>query len=230
MPTIFLVLYPFFVRNVSIQDLAQLSGIALQDCVGGLDQLHQFRLVRARGSKVGIGHELIRQTVYQGLSSSRKAWLHESVARHLLSSSDQAAPDELAIHFHMAGVEEEAREFARKAADHAEESGAVAEAIHFLQIAREHAKDPEEIAELIGRMGHLHYLHQNLEEAAPLLEIASQRFRRQEQHAKALSPELERVDALGRSDLLPLRECLEELDRIKLEAKELRSGDVHAGP
>jgi len=70
-------------------------------------------------------------------------------------------------------------------------------------------------------MGHLHYLHQNLEEATPLLEIASQRFRRQGYNSKALAPELERVDALGQTGRLPLRECLEELDRIKQEAEGL---------
>ena len=208
-------------RALKIEDLASLVGITTQDCIASLDQLHQFRLVEGRGVSIVICHELIRQTVYQELSASRRAWLHERVARYLQESVDPPPADDLAVHFHMAGSDDEAREYSRKAAGHAEESGAVAEALQFLQIAREHSEDPEEVAELIGRMGHLHYLHQNLEEAAPLLEVAAQRFRRQGKNSKALAPELERVDALGQSGRLPLRDCLDELVRIKQEAKEL---------
>jgi tetratricopeptide (TPR) repeat protein len=208
-------------RPISFQDLAGLVEIPIHDCVSALDQLHEFRLVSGSGNEVSNSHELIRQTVYQGLSDSMKAWLHERVAKHLVDLLEPPPPDELAIHFHAAGLGEEARGYSKAAADHAEESGAVPEALRFLQIAREHSTDPDEVAELIARMGHLHYLHQNLEEAAPLLEIAAQRFRRQAHAAKALVSELERVDALGQSGLLPLRECLEELERIKIEAKEL---------
>jgi DNA-binding SARP family transcriptional activator/tetratricopeptide (TPR) repeat protein len=210
-----------YVRPLSFQELADLVGIPIQECVTALDQLHQFRLIRGSGNTVSNGHELIRQTVYQGLSEPMRAWLHEQVARHLEGLGDPVPVDELAIHFHAAGLGEEARNHSRTAADHAEASGAVPEALRFLGIAREHAQDPDEVAELIARMGHLHYLHQNLEEAAPLLEIAAQRLRRQGHHAKALSSELERVDALGQSGLLPFRECLEELGRLKREAKEL---------
>lgn len=208
-------------KPLSFQNLACLVGAPTQDCITALDQLHHFRLIHGSGIQVSIGHELIRQTVYQGLSASRRAWLHERVARHLQESPDPPPSDELAVHFHAAGLGEEAKEHSRCAADHAEESGAVAEALRFLEIAREHSEDPEEIAELIERMGHLNYLHQNLEEAAPLLEIAAQRFRRQGHNAKALVSELERIDALGQSGLLPLRECLEELGEVKKEAKEL---------
>lgn len=207
-------------KVLRIQDLANVAGLSTSECMTGLDQLHSFRLVRSIGVEIYVGHELIRQTVYQGLSASRRAWLHAGLARHIQESSQNPPPDELAIHFHFAGAKEEALVFAKEAAEKAEASGAIPEALRFLGIAREHTDEPEDVAKILGRMGHLHYLHQNLEEAAPLLETAAQRFRRQGLDADALRAELERVDALWQTELLPFRECLEELERIKKEAKE----------
>jgi DNA-binding SARP family transcriptional activator len=207
-------------KALRIGVLAKVAGLPMSECIAGLDQLHEFRLVRSSGFEISIAHELIRRTVYENLPGSRKAWLHLGLARHLQESTENPPPDELAIHFHYAGAAEEARGFAREAAERAEESGAIPEALRFLGIAREHTDEPEAVAEIVGRMGHLNYLHQNLKEAAPLLEVAAQRFRRQGREEEALEAELERVDSLGQTGRLPFRECLDELERIKQEARE----------
>jgi tetratricopeptide (TPR) repeat protein len=132
----------------------------------------------------------------------------------------ESPPDDLALHFHHAGETDKAYHYATEAASRAESTGAIPEALRYLEIAREHTDDPEAAATLIGRMGHLHYLHQDLEEAAPLLELAAQRFRKQGKLSEALEAELERIDCLAKTNLLPLRECLEELEEIKKEARE----------
>jgi tetratricopeptide (TPR) repeat protein len=68
-------------------------------------------------------------------------------------------------------------------------------------------------------MGHLNYKHHNLEEAAPLLELASQRFRRQGEQEKALKAELARIDCLAQTGEELAKDCLEELQLVKNQAK-----------
>ena len=206
-------------RPLDLPGLARIARLPGESCLSGLDQLHDFRLVTNQGADVSISHELVRQAVYQGLTTTRRAFLHNRVARHILRTRKAAPPDELAVHFHHAGASEEARLYSTEAADRAEASGAFPEALRFLRIAREHSDEPEAVADLIGRMGHLNYLHQNLEEAAPLLELAAQRFRRQGNQARALRSEVERIDCLAQTGRLPLTECLVELRRIKDEAQ-----------
>ncbi|MFH1763237.1 MAG: AAA family ATPase, partial [Gemmatimonadota bacterium] len=184
-------------RPIDLPGLAWIAHLSGQNCLSGLDQLHDFRLVTNQGTEVMISHELVRQTVYQGLSTTRRAWLHDRVARHIIRTRKTAPTDELAVHFHHAGAGAEAKLYSTEAADRAEASGAIPEALRFLRIAREHSDDPEAVADLIGRMGHLHYLRQDLAEAAPLLELAVQRFRRQGDQARALRLEVERIDCLA---------------------------------
>lgn len=203
---------------ISLENLAKVTGIPEEDSIDGLDQLHQFRLIRSEGTRISPAHELIRQTVYQELNPSVRAWIHERVARLLQEGDHPAPPDELAVHFHKAGAAEEALLFAREAAERAEESGAIPEALQFLKIAREHTSAPRDAANILGKMGHLNYLHQNLRTAAPLLETAAKRLRSQGDKSSALRWELEWIDCLGKTGLLPLRECLDEISRIKEEA------------
>jgi tetratricopeptide (TPR) repeat protein len=217
-----------FSRPLETSGLAQISQLSESECVTGLDQLENFRLVTFQTGKARVSHELVRQTVYQGLTASRRAWLHKQVAQYLLRTRKPAPPDELAVHFDHAGSSAKAVEYASEAADRAEASGAVPEALRFLRIAREHSDEPTAVAELIGRMGHLNYKHHNLEEATPLLEIASQRFRRQGEREKALKAELARIDCLAQTGGLPARECLEEIFRIKHEAQSDCMWDVFA--
>lgn len=204
-----------FGRPLDLSGLAWIAQLSRPDCLSGLDQLHEFRLVADRGPTTAVSHELVRQTAYQSLSNSRRAWLHNRVARHLIRTRKSAPPDDLAVHFHHAGSQEEAKLYASEAATRAESSGAIPEALRFLRIAREHSEDPEVIADLIGKMGHLNYLHQNLEEAAPLLEIAAQRFRRQGDQPRALKAEVERIDCLAKAGKHLEQDCLEELQFVK---------------
>ncbi len=208
-----------FSRPLDLPDLVRIAHLSRPKCLSGLDQLHHFRLVTSRGAEVTVCHELVRQTVYQSMNSTRRAWLHDRIARHLLRNRKAAPPDELAVHFHHAGASAEARVFAIETADRAEASGAIPEALRFLRIAREHSSEPEQVVDLIWRIGHLNYLHQNLEEAAPFLELAAQRFRRHGDRTRALSAEVERIDCLAQGGQLPLSECLEELNRIKTETE-----------
>jgi DNA-binding SARP family transcriptional activator/tetratricopeptide (TPR) repeat protein len=205
-------------RPLDLPGLARIAHLSGQNCLSGLDQLHQFRLVTNRGAEVLFSHELVRHAVYQGLTSTRRAWLHNRVARHILRTRKTAPPDELAVHFHHAGASVEARLYSTEAADRAEASGAIPEALRFLRIAREHSDEPDAVADLIGRMGHLNYLHQNLEEAAPLLELAAQRFRRQGDQVRALRSEVERLDCLAQRGKHLGRDCLEEIQLAKTEA------------
>jgi DNA-binding SARP family transcriptional activator/anti-anti-sigma regulatory factor len=207
-----------FGRPLDIPGLARIGRLPGSKCLAGLDQLHQFRLVTSLGSEFTVPHELIRQTVYQDLGESRKLWLHERVARYLLRTRENPPPDELAVHFHRASAKPEAKHYSTEAANRAEASGAVAEALRFLRIAREYSEEPGEVTDLIGRMGHLNYLHQNLDEATPLLELASQRFRREGREGKALEAEIERIDCLAETGRLPHGDCLEELQRVKSAA------------
>ncbi|MFC1661588.1 AAA family ATPase [Gemmatimonadota bacterium] len=215
-------------RPIDIRGIGRIARLSVDSCLVGLDALHAFRLVERETAGVRIPHELIRHTVYQDLSESRRAWLHERVAHHLQRTRQRPPVNELAFHYNQAGSTVEARQYATEAAAQAEASGAIPEALRFLRIARDRTDDPEQATELIGKMGHLNYLHRNLQEAAPLLEVASQRFRRQGEVSKALEFELERIDSLAHTDLLPFRECLEELKRVKSEARDAGEWDVFA--
>ena len=204
-----------FGKPLDVPGLARIGRLPGSKCLAGLDQLHRFRLVEWLGAEVSLRHELIRQTVYQDLGDSRRSLLHERVARYLLRTREMPPPDELAVHFHHSPAKAEAKHYATEAAARAEASGAVAEALHFLRIAREYSEEPGEVTDLIGKMGHLNYLHQNLNEAAPLLELAAQRFRREGREGEALEAEIERIDCLAEMGRLPHGECLEELQRAK---------------
>jgi tetratricopeptide (TPR) repeat protein len=195
-------------------------------CVAGVEQLRELRMVVEVGSETRIRHELIRQTVYQEMSPSKKALLHRRVAKFLLRNRTNPPPDELAVHFHRAGSAAEAARYSIDAADRAEASGAFPEALRFLSIAREHSRDPEEVAALIGRMGRLNYRQKDFDKAAPLLELAAQRFRRQGKILEALQAEVEHIDCLARNGQVPHQDCLEELQRLKEEAVENEGWEI----
>jgi DNA-binding SARP family transcriptional activator/tetratricopeptide (TPR) repeat protein len=205
-------------KVVKVTELPLLARQQADLCVVGIEQLRKLRMVVEEGAQTRIRHELIRQTVYQEMSQSRKAFLHRRVAHFLLRNRANPPPDELAVHFHRAGDATEAANYSIEAADRAEASGAFPEALRFLSIAREHSRDPEEVAALIGRMGRLNYLQKDFDKAAPLLELAAQRFRRQGKILKALQAEVDHIDCLARNGQIPHQDCLEELHRLKEEA------------
>ena len=211
---------------VTFREVAVIAELDKRSCVAAVEQLQTLRLTRRFDQGVRIKHELIRQTVYGRLSEPRKAWLHERVAQHLLNRPEPLPIGQLALHFHHAGVGDQALHFSLKASAAAETSGAVAEAARYLEIAREHARDPEEAAVIIGKLGHLHYLHRNLSEAAPILELACPRLRAHGRIPEALSYEVERADAISHGDAAPIRDVIEELQRIKEEARNRELWDI----
>jgi DNA-binding SARP family transcriptional activator/tetratricopeptide (TPR) repeat protein len=213
-------------KLLGVPGLARIVRLPADRCVGGIDQLRKLRMVVEVGAEAMIRHELIRQTVYQEMSQSKKALLHRRVAQFLLRNRENPPPDELAVHFHRAGAASEAAMYSTEAADRAEASGAFPEALRFLAIAREHSRDPEEVAALIGRMGRLNYLHQDFDKAAPLLELAAQRFRRQGKILEALDAEVQHIDCLARNGQVPHQDCLEELQRLKAEAAENEGWEI----
>lgn len=206
-----------FNKPLDVAELARIARLTGAQCLAGLDQLHDFRMV-VRHHAEEIRHELIRQTVYQKLSQTRKALLHKRVAQYILRTRENPPPDELAVHFHRAGEADEAVRYSIEAADRAKTAGAIPEALRFLGIAREHSRDPEEVAGIIGRMGHLNYMYQDFEKAAPLLELAAQRFHRQGKTLEALRAEVQHIDCLAQNGQIPHQDCLEELQRLKGEA------------
>ena len=204
-------------KPLNVPELARIARLSGAQCLAGLDQLHDFRMVVRHGAEE-IRHELIRQTVYQKLDQTRKALLHKRVAQYTLRTRENPPPEELAVHFHRAGEADEAVRYSIEAADRAKTAGAIPEALRFLGIAREHSRDPEEVAGIIGRMGHLNYMYQDFEKAAPLLELAAQRFHRQGKTLEALRAEVQHIDCLAQNGQIPHQDCLEELQRLKGEA------------
>lgn len=200
-----------------VQELTRLAEIPAETCVAALEQLQTFRLVHWLEGGVFLRHQLIRHTVYAGTGEASRRWLHGKVAEYLLLQSPHPV-DQLALHYHRAGMKSQALEFALEAADKAESGGGVPEARGYLGIARASTDEPIQSANIIGKLAHLHYLHRDFAEAGPLLTVAAGMFREQGRVAEALSAETERVDTLSQQESVP-RGPLEELGRIKEEAK-----------
>nr|WP_052479018.1 AAA family ATPase [Kibdelosporangium sp. MJ126-NF4]CEL21666.1 regulator [Kibdelosporangium sp. MJ126-NF4]CTQ92446.1 regulator [Kibdelosporangium sp. MJ126-NF4] len=113
------------------------------DVVGSLDEVeiavrHGF-LVETAAGQFQFSHALVRDTLYQGLTRSRRAHLHREVGRTLerLRPEDVAA---LAHHFSQAS-DERAGRYARAAAELAERRFAFSEAARFWRIALACATD-----------------------------------------------------------------------------------------
>jgi tetratricopeptide (TPR) repeat protein len=202
------------------REIARLSELEEHEAVDGLDELQTLHLVRWTEQGAALRHALIRQTVYHRLSDPRRAWLHGRAARHLATRPAPQPVNELSLHFHRAGEKQEALRFSLAAAEKAEASGAVPEALRFLSIARKNTQDPAQVTEIIGKLAHLNYLHRNLQEAAPLLELASSRFTTLGRIADALMAQIRRIDALSHCEALPLEDVLSDLDRIKETARQ----------
>lgn len=201
-----------------VTELTGLAEIPAETCVAALEQLHAFRLVHWVAGGVLLRHQLIRHTVYAGTGEASRRWLHGKVAEHLQLQNPPPV-DQLALHYHRAGMHDQALKFALEAADKAESSGGVPEALGYLGIARRSTEEPVHTTNIIGKLAHLHYLHRNFAEAGPLLTLAVEKFRNQDRIAEALNAETERVDTLSQQESLPAGP-LKELKRIKAEARE----------
>lgn len=215
-------------RPLPIQDLQHIAALNPPDLLSAALELAELNLTASKGQDLYIRHELIRQTVYRDIDPATRSWLHRRVAEHLAETRSPPPVDELALHYSLAGLSDLARRYALEAAPRAESAGAIPEALGFLAIAREHSPDPAERDHLTGRMGHLNYLHQNLLEAANLLEVGVRWAKQVGDAEQALFWEAERVDCLGVLGKLPLPLVISNLAAVKAEAKTRRAWEAYA--
>ena len=159
------------------------------------EELLRSRLMVEDEAGGRIGHPLVRRAVYDSLSPARRRMLHERVAQSL-GADDEANWGALAMHLDRAGKATEAVKYSLLAAGFAEQSGAFPEAIIHLSIARRNEADGEFASEILWRLGHLHYLRQDLATAAPILALACEGLRAAGHASKAWEAELEEVDCL----------------------------------
>jgi tetratricopeptide (TPR) repeat protein len=178
-------------------DAAKMLNKAPTALVEANEELMRSRLVFEDEAGCRIGHPLVRRAVYDSLSTARRQMLHEQVAR-FLRADDEANWGALAMHFDRAGKATEAVEYSLLAASFAEQSGAFPEAIIHLGIARRNEAEGELASEILWRLGHLHYLRQDLATAAPILGLSCEGLRTAGQASKAWEAELEQTDCLLR--------------------------------
>jgi DNA-binding SARP family transcriptional activator/tetratricopeptide (TPR) repeat protein len=165
--------------------------------VEACEELLRSRLVVEDEVGCRIGHPLVRGAVYDSLSTARRRMLHEQVA-HSLKADEEANWGALAMHFDKAGKATEAGKYSLLAAGFAERSGAIPEAIIHLSIARRNEANGELASDILWRLGHLHYLRQDLTTAAPILGLSCEGLRTAGRRGKAWEAELEQMDCLLR--------------------------------
>ena len=177
-----------------LPDAAKMLNKAPTTLIDACEELLRSRLVVEDEAGCRIGHPLVRRAVYDSLSTARRRMLHEQVAQSL--KVDEANWGALAMHFDRAGKATEAVKYSLLAAKFAEQSGAFPEAIIQLSIARRNEANVESKSEILWRLGHLHYLRQDLASAAPILGLSSEGLRAVGRRAKAWEADLEKMDCL----------------------------------
>jgi len=178
-------------------DAAKMLNKASTTLIEANEELLRSRLVFEDEGGCRIRHPLVRRAVYDSLSTARRQMLHEQVAR-FLRGDDEANWGALAMHFDRAGKATEAVKYSLLAAGFAEQSGAIPEAIIHLDIARRNEAEGELASEILWRLGHLHYLRQDLVTAAPILGLACEGLRTAGRRSEAWEAELEQMDCLLR--------------------------------
>jgi AAA ATPase domain len=135
----------------SFDALAAAAGAALAPLLDWLDEASASGFVREEGSgDYHFSHALVRETVYTGLSSPRRALLHAQVAQKLevlYKANAVAHAGELAHHFLLGGRQADlmkAMGYALQAADRATAQTAFEEAVRYYQMALDaHEKSDE---------------------------------------------------------------------------------------
>ena len=200
------------------------------------EELLRSRLTVEDEAGCRIGHPLVRRAVSDSLSTARRRMLHEQVAQSL-EADEEANWGALAMHFDKAGKAADAVKYSLLAARFAEQTGAIPEAIIHLSIARRNETDVESRSEILWRLGHLHYLRQDLATASPILGLSCEGLRAVGQGGKAWEAELERMDCLLRlnpaltADLLARLNEMEETLRSEGETEAYAKAldiEVHA--
>ncbi|HET8821709.1 MAG TPA: BTAD domain-containing putative transcriptional regulator [Thermoleophilaceae bacterium] len=138
-----LVLASVLGREFALDVLGRLGGVSDDELLGWLDEASDARIISdVPGSpgRVRFAHVLIRDTLYDGLTSARRLRLHE-LAVTALEQLNAERPGshlaELALHSIAAGDRDKALRYARQAADGALELLAYEEAARLFQLALE---------------------------------------------------------------------------------------------
>ena len=197
-----------------LADAAKMLDKAPTTLVEANEELLRSRLVFEDEAGCCIRHPLVRRAVYDSLSTARRQTLHEQVAR-FLSADDEANWGALAMHFDRAGQATEAVKYSLLAAGFAEQSGAIPEAIIHLSIARRNETGGEFASEILWRLGHLHYLRQDLATAAPILGLACEGLRAAGRRSEAWEAELEQMDCLLRLNPALMTDLLDRLHEME---------------
>ncbi|GMV07050.1 MAG: hypothetical protein AMXMBFR53_33250 [Gemmatimonadota bacterium] len=212
-------------RPVSLPDLLRLARMPAAEGTRHSEELEQCRLVVVERGRIRLAHELIRGAIYQGLTATRRAFLHGEIAA-FLEEADSPPEGELAIHYDRAGGAEGAASHGRKAADRALESGAMAEAAYFLQLVVENESNERRKAEATADLAKVLHMNREIIRANPLLELAATRLRAVGLHTRALRVDIRRVEGLAELGAAPLSELLDRLSTIKAAAR--AAGDDEA--
>lgn len=204
---------------VSARELSRLARVSRVHSVLALRELGAHRLVEWSSGGVRLRHALVRQTIRGQFDPVWQSWLHGRVAGSLLAR-DPSAMDRLALHFHRAGRREQALSFALRAAEKAERAGAVPEALGFYLLSKENATDGRLVAEILGKIGHLHYIHRDFEKAKYALALAAEQFRELGSARHCLRLLIQRADARSHLEGEETSIVLGELRALSASASE----------
>ncbi len=210
-----------------LADAAKMLNKAPTTLIEANEELLRSRLVFEDEAGCRIGHPLVRRAVYDSLSKARRQVLHERVAR-FLRADDEANWGALAMHFDRAGKATEAVKYSLLAAGFAEQSGAIPEAIMHLSIARRNETGGEFASEILWRLGHLHYLRQDLATAAPILGLACEGLRAAGRRSEAWEAELEQMDCLLRLNPSLMTDLLVSLHEMESTLSAERESEAYA--
>jgi tetratricopeptide (TPR) repeat protein len=146
---------------LEILDLPEATVIGALDGAVAAGILIDLRSVRRAMRFV---HALVANAMYSEIGPSRRAHMHERVARALTKEAEAPHPDvvlQLARHCSLAGLPEEALYWSISAGDHAFEHLAPTEAAHYYRVALDaadalHRSDAQR-ADLLVRLGHAQF-------------------------------------------------------------------------
>ena len=212
----------------SIPDVVRLLELDADVLIDASEELLMARLVTERDARYVITHPMLRRAVYDRIGPARRCELHERVAQSFARSEGDGMDGAVALHFDRSGNSAEAVRFALRAADRAEQSGAVPETIKNLSIARRHEQRPDAAREILCRLGHLHYLHQDLEQAAAILGLASDQLKEAGQNDRAWEAQLEQTDCLLRLNPSLVPDLLDRLVAMRASFQTASATEAYA--
>jgi len=119
--------------------LAEISSLSEDVLVNSLDELWRRRIIREHGgAEYDFSHDKIREVAYTQLSQTRRRWLHQRVAQSLAAhhpSNLETYSSQIAVHYEMAQMPQEAINYYLLAAQAAQHLFANTEAISTIRRA-----------------------------------------------------------------------------------------------